>query len=150
MGASITDLLGGAAVLQRPMANNLDLARAIREGLPSAAAIALAHEILEGQPGADAMVAGFLAGYFGRPFSPDTSEQFSSRLTVAESDLVVRTASVLSKAIDILGEKSKAVHWIQSPNRALGGLTPLSLLDTSAGEHEVEALLDRIEYGVYS
>jgi uncharacterized protein (DUF2384 family) len=27
---------------------------------------------------------------------------------------------------------------------------PASLLDTSAGERDVEALLDRIEYGVYS
>ena len=72
------------------------------------------------------------------------------RLTPSESDLVVRTATALSKAIDVLGEKNKAVHWLKSPNKALGGQTPLSLLDTSAGEHEVEALLDRIEYGVYS
>jgi len=42
------------------------------------------------------------------------------------------------------------VHWLTTANRALGGEIPITLLDTSAGAHEVDAVLDRIEYGVYS
>jgi len=72
------------------------------------------------------------------------------RLTPVQSDVVFRTANALAKAIDVLGDKKKAVHWLKSSNRALGGEAPIRLLDTSAGTHEVEALLDRIEYGVYS
>ena len=73
-----------------------------------------------------------------------------ARLTPEQSDVVIRTARILAKAIDTLGDREKAAHWLTAPNRALGGEIPISLLDTSAGEHEVEALLDRIEYGVYS
>jgi len=72
------------------------------------------------------------------------------RLTPEESDLVFRTASVMARAIEVLGDKEKAVHWLTSPNRALGGEYPINLLDTSAGTRELETILDRIEYGVYS
>jgi putative toxin-antitoxin system antitoxin component (TIGR02293 family) len=72
------------------------------------------------------------------------------RLTPEQSDVVIRTACILAKAMDILGDKEKAAHWIKTPNRALGGEIPITLLDTSAGAHEVEAVLDRIEFGVYS
>jgi len=74
----------------------------------------------------------------------------SARLTPEQSDVVIRTASTLAKAIDILGDRKKAAHWLTTPNRALGGEIPIDLLDTWAGAHEVEAVLDRIEYGVYS
>src|SRR5450759_447200 len=73
-----------------------------------------------------------------------------ARLTPAQSDVVIRTARTLAKAIDILGDRKKAAHWLTTPNRALGGEIPITLLDTSAGAHEVEAVLDRIEYGVFS
>ncbi len=144
-----------------PVDSNLDLAKATRAGLPSTAAVLLAREILEIPPAVDAL-GGTLVGQAlgaqtlgvlgGLVFSlvGAIGHHTPRRLTPSESDLVVRTAAALSKAIDVLGEKSKAVHWLKSPNTALGGQTPLSLLDTSAGEHEVEALLDRIEYGVYS
>ena len=72
------------------------------------------------------------------------------RLTPEQSDVVIRTAHTLAKAIDVLGDGEKAAHWLTTPNRALGGEVPISLLDTSAGVHEVETVLDRIEYGVYS
>jgi putative toxin-antitoxin system antitoxin component (TIGR02293 family) len=72
------------------------------------------------------------------------------RLTPEQSDVVIRTARTLAKAIDVLGDREKAAHWLTTPNRALGGEIPISLLDTSAGAHEVETVLDRIEYGVYS
>ena len=80
----------------------------------------------------------------------EASEQLRARLTSAESDVVVRTATALARATEVLGNNKKAVHWLNSPNKALGGEVPMSLLDTSTGEHEVQSLLDRIEYGVYS
>lgn len=72
------------------------------------------------------------------------------RLPPVQSDVAVRTANALAKAIEVLGDKKKAVHWLKSSNRALGGEAPIRLLDTSAGAQGVGALLDRIEYGVYS
>jgi len=43
-----------------------------------------------------------------------------------------------------------AIDWLRSRNQALGGATPLSLLDTDAGAEDVMDLLGRIEHGVHS
>ena len=37
-----------------------------------------------------------------------------------------------------------------TPKRALGNITPLRCCDTDVGAREVEALLGRIEHGVFS
>lgn len=50
----------------------------------------------------------------------------------------------------MIGDEEKAVEWLQTPNRALGGERPLDQLDTDVGAREVEDLLGRIAYGVYS
>jgi putative toxin-antitoxin system antitoxin component (TIGR02293 family) len=60
---------------------------------------------------------------------------------------VGRTAAHAEK---VFGERAKASRWLHKPNRALGGVSPLSLLDTDLGTREVEQILGRIEYGVYS
>jgi putative toxin-antitoxin system antitoxin component (TIGR02293 family) len=50
----------------------------------------------------------------------------------------------------MIGEEEKAGEWLRTPNRALGGERPLDLLDTDVGAREVEDVLGRIAYGVYS
>jgi putative toxin-antitoxin system antitoxin component (TIGR02293 family) len=67
------------------------------------------------------------------------------RLTPEQSDVVFRTTSVMARAIDVLGDEKKAAHWLMTANRALGGEVPMTMLDTSAGTHEIEAILDRVE-----
>jgi putative toxin-antitoxin system antitoxin component (TIGR02293 family) len=52
--------------------------------------------------------------------------------------------------VDVLGEREKALRWLGSPNKALGGRRPLDLLDTGLGAKQVEQILGRIESGVYS
>jgi putative toxin-antitoxin system antitoxin component (TIGR02293 family) len=44
----------------------------------------------------------------------------------------------------------KAAQWLKTPNRALRGVRPLDQLDTDPGVREVEDILGRISYGVYS
>jgi putative toxin-antitoxin system antitoxin component (TIGR02293 family) len=73
-----------------------------------------------------------------------------SRLTAAESDRAVRLAQVFSNAIDTLGDEEKAAAWLKTPNRALRGGRPLDQLDTDPGVREVETVLGRISYGIYS
>jgi len=41
-------------------------------------------------------------------------------------------------------------QWLKMPAKALGGKTPLEYADTEPGTQEVEDLLVRIEYGVFS
>jgi putative toxin-antitoxin system antitoxin component (TIGR02293 family) len=50
----------------------------------------------------------------------------------------------------MIGNKEKAVEWLRTPNRALAGERPLDQLDTDLGAREVEDVLGRIAYGVYS
>src|SRR5262249_2612306 len=62
----------------------------------------------------------------------------------------VNLEKILKLAESVLGSNEKARHWLDSPNRALVGVTPLSTLETEGGAHEVTKILGRIEYGVYS
>ena len=48
------------------------------------------------------------------------------------------------------GSIDKARVWLKSPNRALGGEVPLDLLDTEIGAHQVEDVLLRLNYGIFS
>jgi putative toxin-antitoxin system antitoxin component (TIGR02293 family) len=50
----------------------------------------------------------------------------------------------------MIGDEQKAVQWLLAPNRALGGERPLDRLDTDLGTRDVEDILGRIAYGVYS
>ena len=72
------------------------------------------------------------------------------RLEPAESDRVLRFARLLGKAVAVLGRVEEARQWLNSPQLGLGGAIPLTYAQTEMGAREVEYLLGRIEYGVYS
>jgi putative toxin-antitoxin system antitoxin component (TIGR02293 family) len=72
------------------------------------------------------------------------------RLQAAESDRVVRYEQLTAKAAEVFGSPEDAVSWLASPQRGLGGAVPLDYAKTEIGAREVEKLLGRIEYGVYS
>jgi putative toxin-antitoxin system antitoxin component (TIGR02293 family) len=50
----------------------------------------------------------------------------------------------------MIGDEERAVQWLLTSNRALGGERPLDRLDTDVGAREVEDVAGRIAYGVYS
>jgi putative toxin-antitoxin system antitoxin component (TIGR02293 family) len=72
------------------------------------------------------------------------------RLGPAESDRVVRFARLMRKAAEVLESEENARRWLTSPQFGLGGAVPLKYAETEVGAREVEDLLGRIEYGVYS
>jgi len=72
------------------------------------------------------------------------------RLGPAESERVVRFARLMGKAAKVLGGIEEARQWLNSPQFGLGGAVPLDYAGTEIGAREVENLLGRIEYGVYS
>lgn len=72
------------------------------------------------------------------------------RFSTRESELVLRLARAFNTATSVLGTDEKARHWLTTENAALGGVTPISLLDTGPGFQEVINVLHRIEHGVYS
>ncbi len=74
----------------------------------------------------------------------------TGKLAPAESDRVVRFARLMGKAVEVLESEHSARQWLTSPQFGLGGAVPLDYADTEVGAREVEDLLGRIEYGVYS
>jgi putative toxin-antitoxin system antitoxin component (TIGR02293 family) len=72
------------------------------------------------------------------------------RLGPAESDRLVRFARLMGKALEVMESEGNARQWLTSPQFGLGGAVPLDYADTEVGAREVEDLLGRIEYGVYS
>ena len=139
----IAEVLGGRKVLGRTIKNSVDLTELIRTGLPASAIVALAKKLdLK-----NAVISERL-GIPQRTLSRRLSQH--ARLTAAESDRTVRLARVYATAVEMIGNAEKAVEWLRTQNPALGGELPLDRLDTDLGAREVEDILGRIAYGVYS
>jgi len=140
---AVAEVLGGRKVLGRTVKKADDLAELVRAGLPATSITVLAERLAIGNS--------VLSQKIGIPQRTLTRRlSLRSRLTSTESDRVVRLARVFAMALEMIGEEEKAVKWLQTPNRALCGRRPLDELDTDVGTREVEDLLGRIAYGVYS
>jgi putative toxin-antitoxin system antitoxin component (TIGR02293 family) len=72
------------------------------------------------------------------------------RLGPAESERVVRFARLMGKAVEVMESEDDARRWLTSPQFGLDGAVPLEYAETEVGAREVEDLLGRIEFGVYS
>ena len=74
----------------------------------------------------------------------------AGRLSPDESDKVLRFARLLGHATAVFGDVDKARAWLKHPQYGLGGAVPLDYAETEIGAREVDNLLGRIDYGVYS
>ena len=140
---AIAEVLGGRKVLGKSVVKPDDLAKLVRRGLPARSVTVLAQRL-------DVLrtVLSRKLGIAQRTLTRRLSQR--SRLTAAESDRTVRLARVFANAVEMIGDEEKAVEWLRTPNRALGGERPLDQLDTDIGAREVDDILGRIAYGAYS
>jgi putative toxin-antitoxin system antitoxin component (TIGR02293 family) len=144
MGAfTVAEVLGGKPVLGSKARPSAALARLVREGLPADALFQLAKRLDLRQAEISEKI-----GIPKRTLTRRLARH--GRLTPAESDRTVRLAQVFTTAAETLGSEEKAAAWLKTPNRALDGGRPLDQLDTDPGVREVESVLGRIAYGVYS
>jgi len=67
-----------------------------------------------------------------------------------ESERILRIAGLFDRALQVLHNRSRVQLWFKSPQKGLGGQTPLEYADTEPGAREVEDLLGRLEHGVFS
>jgi len=140
---AITAVLGGPKTLRRKVTSDAQLRVLTREGLPIEALPSLAQKLAV-EKGTLAKVVGISQRTLSRRLNAE------ARLSAQESDRMVRVARVMAHAIDTFGTEQKASIWLRTPNLVLMNQVPLDLLDTDAGIHEVETVLGRIDYGVYS
>lgn len=90
-----------------------------------------------------------LAGIVQIPVRTLARRQREKHLDIDESERVLRIGSLFDRAVEVLGGEDHARHWLKSPQKALGGRTPLEYADTEPGAREVEDLLGRLEHGVF-
>ncbi|CAN5520792.1 hypothetical protein BH09GEM1_BH09GEM1_25040 [soil metagenome] len=140
--ASVAEALGGYSVLRTEVHTDFDLAAAAMGGLGSGAATRLVES---GLLRADELYELVIPR---RTF--DRRVEMNQRLTVTESDRLLRTTRVLVRAAEALGSAERAATWMRTANRALRGMVPITLLETDIGARMVEQTLGRIEHGVYS
>lgn len=91
-----------------------------------------------------------LAGLLGLSRATLHRRKVGGTLDRAASDRLVRYARLLSRAEAALGSAESARSWLAAPAVAFHGECPLDFADTEVGAREVEALLGRIEHGVFS
>lgn len=73
-----------------------------------------------------------------------------TKLDPATSDRLYRLSKVVAVAEEALEGAANAMQWLRRAQPALAGAVPLDLLVTQAGADEVETLLRRIDFGVYT
>jgi putative toxin-antitoxin system antitoxin component (TIGR02293 family) len=71
------------------------------------------------------------------------------KLTVEESDRVLRVIRAVSLAESVYGSRERALEWLRKPHPRLEGRSPLSLLKTDTGSRIVEELLTQIDEGMF-
>ena len=76
--------------------------------------------------------------------------KIQGKIDKEESEKLVRYQRLLKKAEDVFGDAKAAREWLTNKQAGLGDAVPLEFAKTEIGAREVENLLGRIEYGVYS
>lgn len=137
--AHALEIVGGRAVLGRDASTGRFMIDAIRRGLPTRA---VDHLIESGRLNASEIDAVIL------PRKTLSHRRQIGTLTADQSDRLMRAARVIAAAEETFGSQEKAGIWLRRPTSALGGDSPLSLLDTSEGALQVEALLGAIDHGI--
>jgi hypothetical protein len=76
-------------------------------------------------------------------------KDFVDRLYVKQRPLDPPTdeATVINRAVDVIGDREEALRWLGTPVRALGYATPISKLKDEVGAKEVMSVLAALEQG---
>lgn len=142
--SDISDALGGRKILGKKVESSLEISDMISAGLPSKAALFLQRLLDLGDEDYSSAL-GVSAKTLSRyRMTPRT------HLAAEVSDRLYRIARIYALAEEVLENKDAAINWLHRPQIGLNERIPFELIRTEAGTKEVEELLYRIEYGMYS
>jgi putative toxin-antitoxin system antitoxin component (TIGR02293 family) len=139
----LVNALGGKTVIAAEPATTSEWVARIRSGLPAASALAFKAAL--------GLTNDELAAVLG--VSPRTLARLDpakSHLDAVSGDRLVRSARLYAIASEVLEDEREAARWLKSSQPALGGAVPLELAQTDVGSRAVEALLGRMEHGVFT
>lgn len=116
------------------------LVEVIRSGIPSSAGDELAKQF-------NVPMKDFLKSVGINPRTAQRRSEHGEVFKPGEGERLMRAAEIRALAEQTLGSAEAAQIFLSEPNTALGGVTPLSLLDTAYGAEEVKRALNVINYG---
>jgi len=64
------------------------------------------------------------------------------------SERIIEIQLLFNKGLDVFGDKDNFYNWLKSKSIALGGISPVSLLDNTFGIMMLKDELTRIEHGI--
>lgn len=142
----VADLLGGTAVLEHSLNDQLDAHKMLLEGLPRTALLHLVDNLvtLRLTPSLEKAVGMSLRTFQRRKGGP------AKPLNREQSSRTWKFAEILAKATAVFGSQGEAERWLERPAMGLNQQCPIDLLATPAGVALVEEFLGRLEYGVYA
>jgi len=132
--------LGGEKTLGTKIKTELDLAQAIRQGLPTSVVQTVFDGITLTTVDMERLV-------MPRRTLQRRIKQ-RQRLAPDESDRMVRVTRILTLADQVFGDLKKATRWLNKSKRSLNGQTPIQILDTEEGARIVEDHLLSIAHGL--
>ena len=71
----------------------------------------------------------------------------NSRIGKSGAAQFFKIDEVVKKGVDVFGNLTDFKRWLNSPNMALGNVTPISLITSPIGVDRVDASLDALIYG---
>jgi len=91
-----------------------------------------------------------IAAFLGMSRATLHRRKAQGKIARNESEKLVRYQQLVKKAEEVFGTSAAAREWLTHPQPGLGNVKPVEFAKTEIGAREVENLLGRIEYGVYS
>lgn len=138
----VDHMLGGSGVLGAKPRSVMDWIEMLREGIPAAAIESILDVVRVPQSE--------LARILGIPERTLARRKREGMLSSDESSKLLRLARVVSRAREVFDDPDAALDWLKTPNAALAGNAPLTLVDTDVGAESVLDTLGRIEHGVFA
>ena len=134
------EVMGGRAVLGKTVTSTEDLEEIVGEGLPKAALRVVVRRVFA--------VAREANRYLYRIVPEATYKRRSGRLRLVESERTERLARVIAAAEAVWDDQNDAREWLTTSHPELGDRKPIECALTELGARQVEALLDRLQYGL--
>ncbi|MBS1816199.1 MAG: DUF2384 domain-containing protein [Acidobacteria bacterium] len=134
--ASIAEILG----LSHSVRTVHELESAVSAGLPKRALERLSSRLYQDRRTASA--------YKFKVVPQATWKRRTKRLSVDESERTERLARVLAAAEHVWEDREQAREWMNKPHRELDGQAPVEAARTELGARRVEALLEKLYFGL--
>ncbi len=135
----VAAVLGGRAVLKRPVRTWGDLEQAVRDGLPKRALQVVASRALPEGAAASSLVYRVV---------PIATFKRRTRLTPEESARTERLARVVALSESIWNDDEESRAFLNRPHPLLDDRTPVEVASTELGARRVEQVLHDVEHGL--